>query len=171
MAKPTRIKASAQLEVPQSRDEAALYIRQIGDSQRQFLRIQAEMNDSIAHITATYQPTLDAQAGQLKLLQEGLQSWCEANRFELTNGGKVKTASLVTGEVQWRQRPPSVRISKSEVVLETLARLGLSRFIRTKEEVNKDAILDEPDAIKGVAGITVVTGVEDFVITPFEQTT
>lgn len=170
MKKTTRIKASAQLEVPQSRDEAALYIRQIGDSQRQFLRIQAEMNDAIAHITATYQPTLDAHTGQLKLLQEGLQSWCEANRAELTNGGKVKTASLVTGEVQWRQRPPSVRISKSEVVLETLARLGLSRFIRTKEEVNKDAILDEPDAIKGVAGITVVTGVEDFVITPFEQT-
>lgn len=65
--------------------------------------------------------------------------------------------------------PPSVRISKSEVVLETLARLGLSRFIRKVEEVNKAAILDEPDAVRGVAGITVVTGVEDFVITPFEQ--
>lgn len=167
----TRLKAKAQLNVPQSRDEAAGYIRMIGDFQRRTLRDMAAMNDEIAVITAKYQPRLDEDKLEIQALQDGLQAWCEANRAELTNGGKVKTASLVTGEVQWRQRPPSVRISKSEVVLETLARLGLSRFIRTKEEVNKDAILDEPDAIKGVAGITVVTGVEDFVITPFEQTT
>ena len=87
----------------------------------------------------------------------------------LTNGGKVKTANLITGEVQWRQRPPSVRVTGAESVIETLRRLGLSQFVRTKEEVNKEAILNEPEGVKGVAGITVVKGVEDFVITPFEQ--
>jgi phage host-nuclease inhibitor protein Gam len=165
----TRLKSQAQIYVPQSRDDAAADIRKIGDLQRQLLRTTTEMNDSIAHITAQYQPHLDATGEQLKTLQDGVQGYCEAHRHELTLEGKVKTANLVTGEVQWRQRPPSVRISKSEVVLETLARLGLSRFIRKVEEVNKAAILDEPDAVRGVAGITVVTGVEDFVITPFEQ--
>jgi phage host-nuclease inhibitor protein Gam len=165
----TRIKAQAQINVPQTKGEVAAYIKQIGDLQRQLGRAQAEMNDSIAHITASYQPTLETYQTQLAGLQEGVQSWCEANRADLTSEGKTKTANLITGEVQWRQRPPSVRISKSEVVLETLARLGLSRFIRTVQEVNKAAILDEPDAVKGVAGIAVVKGVEDFVITPFEQ--
>ncbi len=171
MAKPatTRIKAKAQLDVPQSRDEAALFIRQIGDMQREVLRAQAEMNDAIAHITASYQPLLEAKNGQLKLLQEGVQAWCEANRADLTNGNKVKTANLVTGEIQWRQRPPSVSVRGVDSVIETLHRLGLDKFVRTKEEINKDAILNEPDQIKGVAGVTVVTGVEDFVITPFEQ--
>ena len=98
-----------------------------------------------------------------------MQGFCEANRSELTNGGKVKTANLITGEVQWRQRPPSVSVRGAESVIETLVRLGLNVFVRTKEEINKEAILNEPDAVKGVAGITVVTGVEDFVITPFEQ--
>lgn len=167
MAPKTRLKAKAQIDVPQNKGEAAADIRQIGDLQRNLLRTQAEMNDAIAHITATYQPTLETIGGQIELLQEGVQAFCEANRAELC--GKGKTANLVTGEVQWRQRPPSVRVSKSEVVLETLARLGLSRFIRIKEEVNKEAILDEPEAVKGVAGISVVSGVEDFVITPFEQ--
>lgn len=172
MAKPaTRLKAKAQIYVPQSKDDAASDIRKIGDLQREMLRSTTEMNDAIAHITATYQPTLEAVGEQLKTLQDGVQGYCEAHRHELTNDGKVKTANLITGEVQWRQRPPSVRISKSDVVLETLARLGLSRFIRKVEEVNKAAILDEPDAVRGVAGITVVTGVEDFVITPFEQVT
>ena len=171
MAIPTknRIKAKAQLDVPQSRDEAAQYIRQIGDLQRKMLREQAEMNDAIAHLTETYQPRLELLKGDIGTRQEGLQAWCEANRAELTNGGKVKTANLVTGEVQWRQRPPSVSVRGADSVIEALKGFGLDRFVRTKEEVNKDAILNEPDAVKGVAGINVVTGVEDFVITPFEQ--
>lgn len=167
MAPKTRIKAKAQINVPQSKGEVAADIKQIGDLQRELLRSTAEMNDAIAHITASYQSVLEATSNQIKGLQEGVQAYCEANREELC--GKGKTANLITGEVQWRQRPPSVRVTGAESVIETLERLGLSQFVRTKQEVNKEAILNEPDAVKGVAGICVVTGVEDFVITPFEQ--
>ncbi|EIF0163143.1 host-nuclease inhibitor Gam family protein, partial [Salmonella enterica] len=104
-------------------------------------------------------------------LSKGVQGWCEAHRDELTQNGRTKTASLITGKVEWRNRPPSVGIRGVETVLETLRRLGLERFIRTKEEINKDAILSEPKAVEGVAGITVRSGVEDFAITPFEQNT
>lgn len=171
MATPTktRLKTKAQIDVPQSRDEAAQYIRQIGDLQRRMLREQAEMNDAIAHLTETYQPRLDAVKRDIGDRQEGLQAWCEANRNELTNGGKVKTANLVTGEIQWRQRPPSVSVRGADSVIEALMGFGLGRFVRIKSEINKEAILNEPDAVKGVAGLTVITGVEDFVVTPFEQ--
>jgi phage host-nuclease inhibitor protein Gam len=165
----TRIKAVAQTNVPQTQDAAATDIKKIGDLQRNLLRSTAEMNDAIAHITASFQPVLKAMSEQITQLQTGVQAYCESNRDDLTNGGKVKTANLITGEVQWRQRPPSIRITGAESVIETLERLGLSQFVRTKLEVNKDAILNEPEAVKGVAGIVVVTGVEDFVITPFEQ--
>ena len=99
-------------------------------------------------------------------LQTGIQIWCEANRQTLCEGGG-KTANLVTGEVSWRQRPPSVSIRGADSVIETLTRMNMERFVRTKLEVNKDAMLNEPDAVRGIAGITVVTGVEDFSITPF----
>ena len=169
MASKTRIKATAQINVPQNNGEAAADIRQIGDLQRNLARMQAEMNDAIAHVTASYQAPLEAMTKQITGLQKGVQAFCEANRDDLTNGGKVKTANLITGEVQWRQRPPSVRVTGAEAVIETLRRLGLSQFVRTKEEVNKEAILNEPEGVKGVAGISIVSGVEDFVITPFEQ--
>ncbi len=170
MAKPaTRLKAKAQLYVPQSKDEVAKYIHMIGDTQRLMLREQAEMNDAIANVTARCQPRLEELGEQIKTMQEGVQAWCEGHRAELTSEGKTKTANLITGEVQWRQRPPSVSVRGAEAVIEALKRLGLGKFVRNKEEINKEAILNEPDAVKGVAGITVVTGVEDFVITPFEQ--
>ena len=165
----TRLKTKAQLAVPQNQNEAAADIRTIGDLQREILREQTTMNDSIAKVTAKHQPTLEAVDVRLKTLQGGVQAYCEAHRNELTNDGKTKTANLITGEVQWRQRPPSVGVRGVEAVIEALKRLGLGKFVRTKEEINREAILNEPEAVKGVAGISVVTGVEDFVITPFEQ--
>lgn len=167
--KATKLKAKAQVYAPQSTTDCAADIRKLGDLQREFLREKAAMDDRIAEITNQAQPHLEALQGQIDVLQQGVQTYCEANRVELTNGNKVKTAGFVTGEVQWRQRPPSVTIRGADSVIETLKKLGLGKFVRTKEEVNKEAILNEPNDVRGVAGITLVSGVEDFVITPFES--
>ena len=99
-----------------------------------------------------------------------MQAWCEANRTELcgANDKLGKTANLVTGDVSWRQRPPSVTIKNADAVTETLLRMGLGRFVRVKNECNKEAMLQEPDAVRGIQGITITTGVEDFIVSPFE---
>ena len=54
-------------------------------------------------------------------------------------------------------------------MLDTLLRMGLGRFVRVKNEPNKEAMLNEPDAVRGIAGISIVSGLEDFIVTPFEQ--
>lgn len=169
MSTKNKVKAKAAIYVPQSRDDCAADIRKLGDLQREVARRTADMNDAIAAITAQHQPLLDELKLQAEALATAVQTWCEANRDTLTDGGKTKTANLVTGDVAWRIRPPSVSVRGADSVIETLKRLGLVRFIRTRDEVNKEAILNEPDALRGVAGIAVVTGVEDFSITPFEQ--
>lgn len=154
------------VSVPQSRGDCALHIKKMGDVQRDFERMRAEMNDAIADITQRYQPNLELLDAQCQALAKGIQTWCEANRATLCeNGGK--TANLVTGEVSWRQRPPSVSVTGADSVMETLRRMQLERFVRTKDEINKYAILNYPDAVRGIAGISIVTGVEDFAITPF----
>ena len=163
----TRMKTPAASSVPQSRADCALYIKNLGDIQREFERSKAEMNDAIANITKSYAPVLEAQQTRMAALQTGVQVWCEANRATLCDG-QGKTANLVTGEVSWRQRPPSVAIRGADTVIETLHRMNLIRFVRMKLEVNKEAMLNEPDAVRGIGGITLVSGVEDFIVTPFE---
>ncbi|WP_332640770.1 host-nuclease inhibitor Gam family protein [Escherichia coli] len=170
MAKPAkRIKSAAAAYVPQNRDAVITDIKRIGDLQREASRLETEMNDAIAEITEKFAARIAPLKTDIETLSKGVQGWCEANRDELTNGGKVKTANLVTGDVSWRVRPPSVSIRGMDAVMETLERLGLQRFIRTKQEINKEAILNEPGAVAGVAGITVKSGIEDFTIIPFEQ--
>lgn len=156
--------------VPQSREEVVANIRTLGDVQRDLMRARAEMNDEIAEITESYAGEIDSARKQITELQESIQAWCEAHRSELCPG-RIKTANLTTGEVSWRQRPPSATVSRKgiETVIRDLREAGLERFIRVVEEVNKEAILAEPAAVAGIAGIKIQTGVEDFVITPFEQ--
>lgn len=184
MAK-ARLKTQAAAYVSQSRDDVARDIRIIGDLQRDMMREEAAMNDAIAAITAQHQPTVDALKARIERLQQGVHGWCEANRAELTEDGKSKTANFITGTVSWRNDPPSVTVRNGDKVLEMLGALGLGCYIRTKKEINKEAILADRTAAEAkespekeaaakrlqlLAGLslTIKAGVEQFVITPTE---
>jgi len=163
----TRKKTQAAQWTCQSKDMTMQAIRNLGDAQRELLRVETEINDQIAAITAGRKDEIEALKTRIDTLAGGIQTWCEAHRSELLAGGG-KEANLITGLIKWRQRPPSVSIRSVDKVLETLRSLGLGRFIRSKDEPNKDAMLADPTAVSGIAGISIVTGVEDFVIEPFE---
>lgn len=161
-------KAPAASYVCQDKEQTMAAIRILGDTQRELTRIETELNDEIAAITDSRKTQIEALKTRIDSLLNGIQTWCEANRAELCKDGG-KTANLITGEVSWRQRPPSVSIRAVDKVLETLKALKLDRFIRTKEEPNKEAMLADPKTVQGIAGITINTGMEDFAVVPFEQ--
>jgi phage host-nuclease inhibitor protein Gam len=165
----TKLKTAAQLYASQTRTDVQSDIKTIGDLQREHARKTADLNDAIANLTQAAAPQLKALSDQIIRLQGGVHTWCEAHREEIC--GKGKSANLVTGEVQWRQRPPSVRISGMDAVIAWLKTMGMNSFVRSKEEVNKEAMLNEPDKARAVPGVTIVTGIEDFVIVPFEVDT
>ncbi|MDW7643417.1 MAG: host-nuclease inhibitor Gam family protein [Desulfuromonadales bacterium] len=168
MAKAARVKAAATTHtVPQSREECTEYIAEIGRLQRQRQRIEADLNDQIAAIKQQFEEQARPLADDIRQLSGGVQMWCEANRMDLTRDGKVKFANLASGEVKWRMRPPRVSLRGTENIIDACKRLGLSRFVRIKEEINKEAMLAEPELAATLTGVTISQG-EDFVIVPFE---
>ena len=169
MATPIRkIKSDApRFAIPQNREDCTDYIARIGRAQRERERIQASMNDELAAIRAGYEEQARPHAETIKALSQGVQVWCDANRDTLTMGGKTKTANLASGEVRWRLRPRKVLTRGLEAVIEALQELRLDRFLRPKVELNKEAILADPEGVKHVKGISIDQG-EDFVIVPFE---
>ena len=141
-----KTKAKAATFICQSKEQTMDAIRTLGDTHRELTRIETEINDAIAVITSDRKEQIEALKERVATLTQGIQGWCEANRATLCADGK-KSANLVTGEVSWRQRPPSASIRAVDKVIETLKALGLSRFIRTKEEPNKEAMLAYPKAV------------------------
>ncbi|MDR1889638.1 MAG: host-nuclease inhibitor Gam family protein [Zoogloeaceae bacterium] len=162
-----KAKKTAATYVCQSKDETMTAIKELGDCQRSLTRIKTRLNDLIAEKTAEVQGDIDTLSTRIETLTAGIAGWCEANRATLCADGR-KSANLITGEVSWRQRPPSVFVRQVDKVIDLLAQLGKTRFLREKQEVNKEAILAEPQEVVGIPGITVVTGIEDFAVTPFE---
>lgn len=162
----TRIKTEAAATVFQTREEVDAAIAQIGIAQRERTAIEVAMNAELAAVRASYETLAAPHAAVIKEFRVGVQIWAEANRSALTREGRTKTVKLAAGEVSWRTRPPKVRITGEGIVLAALKALGLERFIRTKEEIDKTAILADPEAVIAVKGIALAQG-EDFVIKPF----
>ncbi|MBF0247143.1 MAG: host-nuclease inhibitor Gam family protein [Alphaproteobacteria bacterium] len=70
--------------------------------------------------------------------------------------------------MSWRSRPPKVSIRGIQAVLDNLIDLGLTQFIRTSQDIDKAAMLKDPETASAVDGVTIGSGGEDFVIKPNE---
>jgi phage host-nuclease inhibitor protein Gam len=103
---------------------------------------------------------------ELEELRAGVQAWCEAHRAEIC--GRAKSAEFATGRVSWRLRPPRVTIRGLDAAIEACRRLGLGRFLRERVEINREAMLADPEAARLVPGVAVASAGEDFVIEPAE---
>jgi phage host-nuclease inhibitor protein Gam len=160
------------LPVPQDDSEAREAIRELGDANRDMVRIEADLNDKIALLQQEAGALVEPIKDRIMALHEGLRVFAEANRTRLTGGGKVKSYSFSTGTISWRTRPAKVSIRGIQDVIDAIkaAKLGKT-FLRIKEEVNKEAMLSTPQSrslANGLKGVTIGSDGEDFTVEPFE---
>lgn len=155
--------------VPQNLDEAAKFLRSIGQEQRKIDGIQSTLNEKIDALQSKLMDDVKPHEEKISQLVEGLFAFAESNRDKLTDGGKRKSVELPTGLFGWRMTPPAVSLRDVKSVLTSLKSLGLKRFIRTtiKKEVNKEAMLKEPELAITVKGIS-ISQREEFIVKPTE---
>lgn len=155
------------IAVPKSLDEAAEFLAQIGEEQRATDKIRSDINTKVDKLKAKAMADVKPYQEKISQLVEGLFAYAEAHRDELTDGGKRKTVEVPTGTFGWRMTPSAVSLRDVESILKSLKSLGLERFIRTKEEVDKEAMLKEPDVASTVKGVS-VSQREEFIAKPTE---
>ncbi len=167
MAKTERVKkAVPAVKIPSSLQEATAALAELGAHQREKQRLQAEMNDEIAKIKEKYEEQADPHRQQIAALLEGLHLYAESHRHEICTSGK-KTVQLATGEFGWRTTTPKVQLKNVEMILERIKAMGLTKFIRLKEEINKEAMLAEPEVACQIPGIAIKQS-ETFWVKPEE---
>lgn len=160
--------AAIAVSVPQSDDEARAMIRELGEIERQITRLNTQLDDRIGKLSEDFGNRAGPLKERSKALHTGLQTYCAAHRARLTNGHKVKRHDFITGEVQWRKNPPKVSLRNVGAVLERLQAAGLTRFLRVKTEVNKEAMLADPDTAAQIEGVRIIDDAEDFIVLPAE---
>ena len=149
--KPQKISVVA----PQDMSEADQHLRDIGKLNIKLRDIDTDLRES----TQDLKQQAEDQAKPLRLqkdaLELGLQSWAQANRKNLTNSGRTKTVKLPSGEIKWRLLPAKVSLRGVPAVIEYLKANRLRKFLRTKTEVDKEAMLKSPDAARLVPGVSI----------------
>ncbi|MBM3250822.1 MAG: host-nuclease inhibitor protein Gam [Candidatus Nealsonbacteria bacterium] len=164
MAKKRQIKHPV-TPVPKSLEEATKFLRQIGEEQRATIAIQSTLNARVEELKAKAMSDAGPHQKRISELVEGLFAFAETNRNELTEGNKRKTVEVPTGTFGWRMTPPAVSLRDVKAVLENLKKLDLTRFIRIKEEVDKEAMLREPEVAEKVRGVS-IGQYEEFIVKP-----
>lgn len=150
------------------REHANLMIALIGEAQRERARLKAEMNEQLARVKADYEEKARPHAEEIARLVQGVQAWCETNRDSLTGGGKTKTVKFAAGEVCWRTRPPRVSVSDTLLAISWYAQNRLRKFLRIKEELDKEAMLADRENAEKNPHIRIASAGENFVVKPFE---
>ena len=127
----------------QSWDEADGAGQEILTLAGQLEAAQAAMDEEVAEVKERHKGGVQELALQQKLLLKGVEDFVEAHRTELA--GKSRTLTHVV--VGYRTSPPSVAARLKggfKKVLERILGLGnkAEPYIRTKRDLNKDAILE-----------------------------
>lgn len=143
------------VSIPATVEEAIESLGKIGNLQRQIVRVNNALEGSVERLKQRATEKIVPREQQIQQLFEGLFIFAQARREELTEHGEKKTIRWPSGEIYWRTTPPAVNINNTERVLAALKAAGLNQFIRSKEEIDKEAILKEKEAIKNIKGITV----------------
>lgn len=153
--------------VPNSLDEAAKFLARLGQEQRKIDEINLDLNEKLKDLTVKATAKTKPHQESITKIVDGLFVFAESRREELTDGGKKKTVDLPTGTFGWRMTPPAVSLRNVKEVLARLKTMGLSQFVRTKEEVDKEAMLKEQGLATSVKGVS-ITQHEDFLVKPTE---
>lgn len=166
MATAAKRMKTAAVNAPMSRAEAEASIKTIGEKQQQIKRIEADLNDKINELKAQAQESITPLNEAIQAEFQGLHVYAEANRKTLLTG-RSKTVKLGAGDMGWRTNPPKCHIRGQDAVVEALERQGHPEAVRIRKEVNKDAVLNDPEKYRDIKGIT-IKQTEEFYVKPHE---
>lgn len=161
-----KIVRQAVVSPPTSREEAAVYIRRIGEHKRKAMAQRTAMEEKLEKIRQKVIPKIDAEERAVEELVKALYKYASENREELTKGGKLKTVPFPTGSIGWKlSRASIVFKGKVEEIIKRCKEAQFEEFIRVKKEIDKNAMLKEKGKALTIEGVTIEQK-ERFIVEP-----
>lgn len=145
-------------------------IAEVGRLRRELLRLETSMNDLLAVAKTEYELAAQHLRVDQRAHEAAIEAYASEHRDELTGGGKTQSHRFGNGEVKWRSLPAKVNIRNVEKALAWVLEAGAKfrRFLRVSHELDKGAMLKEPELAAEIPGIRIASDGEKFEIEPFE---
>lgn len=151
-------------ESPSNLQEASDWLTRFWQAWREKRKLEQARDMMIATLQSRYQNELDEinrRAAEelapfddeVKKISAGLAIFFTLNRADVFK--RKKSVQLDSGMVKCRFTPPKVSVRGEAGVIEFLKANGLAGFVRFKETVNKEAMLEKIPVSRGVPGVKI----------------
>ena len=145
----TRIKKTNTI-VPDSIAQADELLRELSSLQDSINDIEARLRREVAELKAKAKRDLEVLEGKRGVAINALFAFAHPRKAELTK--KQRTVILTAGVFGWRMTPPRVELEYSiEDTIVVLKQTNNREFIRIKEEIDREALLEEKPVIDGIS--------------------
>lgn len=144
-----------------SREETAALIGRLGELRRERIHHEVEYGTRAVILKREFDPLFAKLDAEIKEIETKVIGWCRANR----EAGQ-KSLRFPTGLVRFRLGRFRVVIADVEKAIAQIKALGLTRFLRTKEEINHQALLAERAVAETIPGVSVSRKPEEIVVEP-----
>lgn len=159
--------------VPTSEQEVEQALQELATMQRDRLSIEQAISEEVARLRENCRVRVERIDSRSSELTKGIAAYCQVHRDALTDSGKVKTHKFTHGLVKWRLTPWAAIVTgkaKVETVLAALKERGLTQFIRSKEELNKELLVsNRMEVAEAEIPNLEIQRKEEFVIETIEQ--
>lgn len=149
-----------------TQDQAAAVVGRIGAAQVQLARLKASLEVAVAQANLAYETAATPLRAAIAADTELLRGYFDANRASLLTGSK-KSVALPTGTIGVKKTTPKLVVADVDALLKRLEEdRKLRRFIRTKSEVDRAALLAEPKVAVTIPGVSIEGGDDAFYVKP-----
>lgn len=136
-----RKKVEVKIPVVETLEQANVILAEIAESQREIDLINTGLNEKIDDMKKKAEAECAPLAGAIEEREQALARFAEANKDTLFK--KPKSRVLSFGELGFRSSTSTVLLNRQwnwGKVLEVLKQKRLGKYIRTKQEVDKEAV-------------------------------
>lgn len=149
-----------------TQDQAAAVVGRIGAAQAQLGRLKAALDVAVAQANLAYETAAAPLRTAIAADTELLRGYFDANRASLLTGGK-KSVALSTGTIGVKKTTAKLVVADVDALLKRLEEdRKLRRFIRTKSEIDRAALLAEPKVAVTIDGVSIEGGEDAFFVKP-----
>lgn len=151
--------------VPENLAETNTLVGEIGITQAEIDKIEAELEAKVAALREAKRERLEALRAGVKANVTALAAFASANRRKLTDGDKRKSVELEAGDFGWRLHPPATKITTSDPeVITLLEEAGLGEYVVETKRLDRERLIADRE-ILDVSGLKFVQ-TETFFVKP-----
>lgn len=123
-------------------EDVNVCLLEIGKAESLVAKSEALMNQKIQDIKDKYDKETEPQRSLIEDYKKRVESFCNANKGDFI---KQRSNNMTHGVVGFRNNPPKVvQLSKKWTVkssMEFIKKLFNGKYVRSKDEINKDQVL------------------------------